>query len=78
MPARFCGKIDHIDQEGDVAKVHFVKPSAAKTALMLTGGTLEGSTLTVTSDDVEAPAAAHPASPTAGGAKDGEEIEQEG
>lgn len=73
----FCGKIDHIDQEGDVAKVHFVKPSAAKTALMLDGGSLEGATLKVTSDDVEAPAAAS-ASPTTATHKDGEEIEQEG
>ncbi|KAK7469441.1 hypothetical protein VKT23_003913 [Stygiomarasmius scandens] len=48
----FCGKITSIDFNADAksATVHFEKPSAAKTALMLNGGTLDGSALTVTSD----------------------------
>lgn len=53
----FCGKITSIDFEdagsdGKKANIHFEKPSAAKTALMLNSGTLEGSQLTVTSDVV--------------------------
>ncbi|THV03806.1 hypothetical protein K435DRAFT_650353 [Dendrothele bispora CBS 962.96] len=48
----FCGKITSIDFKADSkqATVHFEKPSAAKTALMLNGGTLDGSSLSVTSD----------------------------
>ncbi|TFK48622.1 hypothetical protein OE88DRAFT_1810070 [Heliocybe sulcata] len=51
----FCGKITSIDLKGEESKsatVHFEKPSAAKTALMLNGGTLDGAQLTVTSDAV--------------------------
>ncbi|RXW22885.1 hypothetical protein EST38_g2999 [Candolleomyces aberdarensis] len=48
----FCGKIASIDyaEKSGKATVNFEKASAAKTALMLNGGTLDGSTLTVTSD----------------------------
>jgi len=50
----FCGKITHIDfhENGKPksAVVHFEKPSAAKTALMLNGGTLDGAALTVESE----------------------------
>ncbi|KAF7299335.1 RRM domain-containing protein [Mycena indigotica] len=46
----FCGKIDKIDFHGTTATIHFEKSSAAKTAVMLNGGTLDGATLTVTSD----------------------------
>ncbi|KAJ8080863.1 hypothetical protein PM082_017698 [Marasmius tenuissimus] len=46
----FCGKISSIEHKGTEATICFEKPSAANTALMLNGGTLEGSTLTVTSD----------------------------
>ncbi|EKM49700.1 uncharacterized protein PHACADRAFT_265282 [Phanerochaete carnosa HHB-10118-sp] len=47
----FCGTIARIDFNPDnkSAFIHFQKPSAAKTALMLNGGTLDGATLTVTS-----------------------------
>ncbi|KAF8798852.1 hypothetical protein BYT27DRAFT_7202564 [Phlegmacium glaucopus] len=50
----FCGNIASIQQhqEKGTATIAFEKPSAAKTALMLTGGALDGSTLTVTSDVV--------------------------
>ncbi|KAF8513787.1 hypothetical protein JB92DRAFT_3096410 [Gautieria morchelliformis] len=50
----FCGKITSIehDPSSQTATIHFEKASAAKTALMLTGGTLDGSHLTVTSDTV--------------------------
>ncbi|KAJ7505559.1 hypothetical protein B0H11DRAFT_428831 [Mycena galericulata] len=46
----FCGTIHSIDVKENTATIHFEKPSAAKTALMLNGGTLDGHTLTVTSD----------------------------
>lgn len=46
----FCGKITNIEQKEKTATVSFEKPSAAKTALMLNGGTLDGSELHVTSD----------------------------
>lgn len=55
---RFCGKITSIDLQDDAgtsgkkAVIHFEKSSAAKTALMLNSGTLEGSQLAVTSDVV--------------------------
>ncbi|KAI0917513.1 hypothetical protein AcW2_007627 [Taiwanofungus camphoratus] len=50
----FCGKIASIDytSASQSATVHFEKPSAAKTALMLNGGALDGSPLTVTSETV--------------------------
>ncbi|KAJ7366538.1 hypothetical protein DFH08DRAFT_834736 [Mycena albidolilacea] len=46
----FCGKITNIEHHEKDATIHFEKSSAAKTALMLNGGTLDGATLTVTSD----------------------------
>ncbi|EPS98656.1 hypothetical protein FOMPIDRAFT_1024540 [Fomitopsis schrenkii] len=48
----FCGKITSIDHDPaqQSATVHFEKPSAAKTALMLNGGSLDGATLSVTSE----------------------------
>ncbi|KAJ7242876.1 hypothetical protein B0H12DRAFT_1131772 [Mycena haematopus] len=48
----FCGKITsiHPEREKSAATIHFEKSSAAKTALMLNGGTLDGSILEVTSD----------------------------
>jgi len=51
----FCGKISEIDfhEAADSTKtavVHFEKPTAAKTALMLNGGTLDGSNISVTSE----------------------------
>jgi len=50
----FCGKITSVDHEpsSNIATIHFEKASAAKTALMLNGGTLDGSHLEVTSDAV--------------------------
>lgn len=60
----FCGRIESIEHEGTQAKVVFHKASAAKTALMLNGGTLDGSTISVTSDQVEAPKAASATTPT--------------
>jgi len=59
----FCGKIVKINftPESKSAAVEFEKPSAAKTALMLNGGTLDGAELSVTSDidhqDTETPSA---------------------
>ncbi|KAG9101089.1 hypothetical protein FRC06_003363 [Ceratobasidium sp. 370] len=48
----FCGKISSIDFHSaeHTATIHFEHPSAAKTALMLNGGTLDGSAIAVTSD----------------------------
>ncbi|GAA6033966.1 hypothetical protein JCM8097_000432 [Rhodosporidiobolus ruineniae] len=77
----FCGKIVSIAHEGDSAKIEFAKASAAKTALFLTGGHLDGAEIKVTSDDVEAPklAGVTPSQSTAQtpAEKHGEEIEQE-
>jgi len=58
----FCGKIVDIEQTEKTATVSFEKPSAAKTALMLNGGTLDGSEIHVTSDvehDDPAPSPTH-------------------
>ncbi|QRV92308.1 RNA recognition motif protein [Ceratobasidium sp. AG-Ba] len=48
----FCGKISSIDfnSAAKTATIHFENPSAAKTALMLNGGTLDGSAIAVTSE----------------------------
>jgi len=48
----FCGKITSIDKTGDAAKISFEKVSAAKTALMLNGGTLDGAHIAVSSEEV--------------------------
>ncbi|KAG8980481.1 hypothetical protein FRC05_006114 [Tulasnella sp. 425] len=50
----FCGKIDNIDhkEKTNSATIYFEKLSAAKTALMLNGGSLDGSNLTVASNVV--------------------------
>ncbi|TFY73378.1 hypothetical protein EWM64_g10634, partial [Hericium alpestre] len=52
----FCGKIEKIEFDEKAtpktAVIHFSKPSAAKTALMLNGGALDGAALSVTSDVV--------------------------
>ncbi|KAG6900392.1 hypothetical protein C0993_011380 [Termitomyces sp. T159_Od127] len=47
----FCGKISQIEKEEDKAVIHFEMPNSAKTALMLNGGTLDGSVLTITSEN---------------------------
>ncbi|GAA5980731.1 hypothetical protein JCM11641_000186 [Rhodosporidiobolus odoratus] len=77
----FCGKIVSIAKEGDAAKIEFAKQSAASTALLLTGADLEGSTITVTSDDVEAPklanAKAVESNAPTHAEKEGHDIEQE-
>ncbi|KAJ7718113.1 hypothetical protein DFH07DRAFT_973382 [Mycena maculata] len=48
----FCGKIEKIDFSSNdhTATIHFEKPSAAKTATMLNGGTLDANQLVVTSE----------------------------
>lgn len=49
----FCGSIQSIEmQEGQKAIVVFEKPSAASTALMLNGGTLDGSPIQVSSEEL--------------------------
>lgn len=62
VPGSFCGKISNVERsEGDSsAVIHFVKESAAKTALLLDGGSLDGAALRVSSDDVAAPEHAQP------------------
>jgi len=49
----FCGRISSIDydENNHQATISFEKASAAKTALMLNGGGLDGSALTVASDE---------------------------
>jgi hypothetical protein len=51
---RFCGKISSVDYNSSAhtATIHFEKEQAAKTALMLNGGTLDGATIHVGSDAV--------------------------
>lgn len=48
----FCGKISSIDydEKAHKATISFERQSAAKTALMLNGGALDGATLNVTSE----------------------------
>jgi len=68
----FCGRIAsiHHDPTSNTATVSFEKPQAAKTALMLNGGTLDGAAISVTSDSVsderhdEAPAYGAPGATT--------------
>ncbi len=54
MHRRFCGKISKVEfnKKTHTATIHFEKASAAKTALMLNGGTLDGAHLTITSDQI--------------------------
>jgi len=47
----FCGKIASIERKGQDATIAFEKPSAAKTALLLNGGHLDGATLQVMTDN---------------------------
>jgi len=58
----FCGTINKIDFNDTIPKsatIYFDRVSAAKTALMLNGGALDGSNLVVTSDTVN-PDVPHP------------------
>ncbi|KAF8334701.1 uncharacterized protein EI90DRAFT_2914835, partial [Cantharellus anzutake] len=62
----FCGTITDIELKEKTATVSFEKPSAAKTALMLNDGTLDGSELRITSDiehEDRAPSPTAPAHP---------------
>lgn len=54
----FCGKITSIafDRPSNSATIHFEKPSAVKTALMLNGGTLDGAQLVVSAEKEHADA----------------------
>ncbi|GAA6056843.1 hypothetical protein JCM3770_003597 [Rhodotorula araucariae] len=77
----FCGKLTSIEgPSAGKATIHFAKESAARTALMLSGATLEHSTIEVTSDTVEQPESAKAvgsAQPPAVLAEAHEDIEQE-
>jgi len=53
----FCGAIQSIDAEPGKATVVFEKESAAKTASFLSQGTLDGSTIHVTTSESDSPAA---------------------
>ncbi|KAL1744078.1 hypothetical protein HDZ31DRAFT_39471 [Schizophyllum fasciatum] len=46
----FCGSIKSVDHSGTSATIHFEKPSSVKTAVMLNGGTLDGTPIAVTAD----------------------------
>jgi len=52
----FCGAISSLKKDGNTADITFQKESAARTALMLNGGTLDGAHLEVTSASPSAPA----------------------
>jgi len=67
----FCGKINSIVKSADSATISFDKVSAAKTALMLNGGTLDGAHIAVTSDEVHEDPVGH------GSGEPGAEISQE-
>ncbi|CAA7261442.1 unnamed protein product [Cyclocybe aegerita] len=58
----FCGKIASINynEKEHTAAIAFEKPNAAKTALMLNGGALDGANLAVTSDVVHQDEDHHP------------------
>jgi len=75
----FCGKISKIDfneTEPKSATIYFEKVSAAKTALMLNGGALDGANLTVTSTEVH-PETDHHEEPVASGSGEHHHISQE-
>ncbi|BGP42012.1 hypothetical protein JCM10449v2_006009 [Rhodotorula kratochvilovae] len=77
----FCGKLTTVDgPSGGKATIYFAKESAARTALMLSGATLDDSTIEVTSESVERPESAKAvgsAQPPAALAEAHEDIEQE-
>ena len=78
---RFCGKIESITQPASApgeATISFVKASAAKTALMLNGGSLDGNTLTVASSTGAKPGLAGEKVAVVTDHEEGEEVEQEG
>ena len=74
----FCGRIASLtfDAPAHAAVIRFDKPSAAKTALMLNGGTLDGAHLVVTSPSGSDHEHSDPASPTLPSASAGGNIEQ--
>jgi hypothetical protein len=49
----FCGAISSLKKDGNTADITFQKESAARTALMLNGGTVSGQAVAVTADDVK-------------------------
>ncbi|KAF8349239.1 hypothetical protein F5887DRAFT_483786 [Amanita rubescens] len=61
----FCGKIASMEHKGPDATIHFEKVSAAKTALMLNGGSLDGSALQVTAEGPHPDEEEEAAKPTA-------------
>jgi len=72
----FCGTINKIDFNGTAqsATIYFDRVSAAKTALMLNGGALDGSNLIVSSNEVHPD---HDETPTASGSGGEHHIHQE-
>jgi len=64
----FCGKITSIVKETTSATISFEKVSAAKTALMLNGGTLDGANIAVTSDEIHEDPTGHGSELHSGGA----------
>ncbi|GAA5856740.1 hypothetical protein JCM9279_002255 [Rhodotorula babjevae] len=78
----FCGKLSSIDgPTAGKATIHFAKESAARTALMLSGATLDDVTIEVHSDDVDEPESAKAVGsaqpPAALGDHHDDELEQE-
>jgi len=66
----FCGTINKIDFNDSIPKaatIYFDRVSAAKTALMLNGGALDGSNLVVSSNEVHPDTDHHDEGPTASG-----------
>jgi len=75
----FCGSITRVehDKSSQTATIHFEKSAAAKTALMLNGGTLDGSILGVASSGVRADSPSEDPVASGSGTSAGEHIHQE-
>ncbi|WAQ84885.1 hypothetical protein PtA15_5A458 [Puccinia triticina] len=73
----FCGKIKSIEKTEKSATIVFEKESAAKTSLMLDGGTLDNAVIQVVLPTSSGTSNQNPTSPTTPGLGDHEELKQE-
>ncbi|EGG10024.1 uncharacterized protein MELLADRAFT_33922 [Melampsora larici-populina 98AG31] len=73
----FCGKIKSITRHEKTATIVFEKASAAKTSLMLNGGTLDSTTITVTGTESATSAEDSSPNPVRPVSAEGDEVKQE-
>ncbi|KAH9811503.1 hypothetical protein DFH28DRAFT_1062941 [Melampsora americana] len=73
----FCGKIKSITRHEKTATIVFEKASAAKTSLMLNGGTLDSTTITVTGTETATSAEGSSPSAVRPISAEGDELKQE-